>query len=144
MNEATRELHKKQAALARRQALEAQLVRSRVPDTSVWTVKLTQDDSDALMDKDVAGSGGRQSLLRAFQASIRRNRVEGQPDRLTLSQADLARAVSYWNGTGEASDPGKGGDQALIPMQSFLEAGLIHPRPNGANYREKGNLALFE
>jgi hypothetical protein len=89
MNEATRELQRKDALRARRETLKARLVRERLDPSFEFTIAVGADDAEALMSKEVEGSGGRQSLLRAFQASLR------PTARLMASQAWTRRNSFY-------------------------------------------------
>lgn len=98
---------------------------------TIYDVTLTSDDLDALT-KSVVGSGGRQSLLRRLQASVRY--VGTNEAVLRISDADVERCARQWVNTG--AEPGVGGFQSRIPMESLANYGLapqrIYRRPKSA------------
>lgn len=62
-------------------------------------------------------SGGINSLIRRFQAGIRRDPTSPSGYTITATWADIQRIPSYWKNTG--GKPGSGGYQRMLPLKSF-------------------------
>ncbi len=103
--------------------------------TEELRVPLLVEDLDAL-EKPINGDGGRQSLLRRLQRAVR-PRPAGGFD-LLISPDDVDRCLHQWTNTG--GEPGAGGFQQRLPMQSLADAGLV---PADVTYRPKATLGLF-
>jgi hypothetical protein len=97
-------------------------------------VKLTRADADFLA-KPIRGVGGRQSLIRRLQAGVHRDE---HGDTLTITEEDVERCIRQWGNTG--GEPGHGGFQRRLPMQSLAEAGLVPARVDYRPQNQSGDL----